>query len=96
MNLSAFIRTITGKNKTGQIIYGALDVLPIPPIHNIVRQAFAENVKPKDMPKFVWQKMDKLWLSTSLIALGLSFATVKGWITVEDMKLLIEYLELFL
>ena len=28
-----------GKNPAGQVLYGVLDILPIPQVHNLIRQA---------------------------------------------------------
>jgi len=89
--LNALIRTLTGKNKTGQIIYGFLDVLPLPPIHNIIRMAVKEEVPKTQMISYVWQKMDKLRLTTSGIAAILAFAVYKDLIKLEDA---IEFLKI--
>jgi hypothetical protein len=82
--ITAFIRTLTGKNKTGQIVYGVLDVMPIPPIHNLIRMAVKEDVPKSQIPAYVWQKIDKLRLTTSAIAIALAGAVAKGVITLED------------
>ena len=84
--MTAFFRTLNGKNKTGQIIHGVLDVMPIPPIHNIIRQAFKEDVPKAQIPAYVWQKLDKLRLTTSAFAIAVAGAVMKGWITLEEAK----------
>lgn len=35
---TAFGRTILGKNKTGEIVHGLIDVLPVPNIHEVVKR----------------------------------------------------------
>ena len=34
---TALFRTITGRNKTGEIIHGILDVLPLPNFHELLK-----------------------------------------------------------
>ena len=77
------LRTLTGKNKTGQIIYGVLDILPIPPIHNLIRTAYSNNEANKIA--FIWQKLDKLRLTTSIIAFIMAILTIKGYFTEQEL-----------
>ena len=84
--MSAIIRTLTGKNKTGEVLFGIFDVLPIPPIHNIIRSAFKEKVPASQIPSYVWAKVDKLRLTTSAMLMSISYAVLKGWITLEEAQ----------
>lgn len=90
--MNAFLRTITGKNKTGKILGDILLISPIPNIFKIFKLAISEKIEPKNMPKFVWQKLDKAGLTTSIISLSIGLAVVKGYLTMEEAKLLIEFL----
>jgi len=92
--LNALLRTLSGKNKTGQLIYGVLDVLPIPAFHNIIRTAISDKIEPIKMPSYVWQRLDKLRLSTSIIMIGLAIATANGYIDEETLKMIIEYIKI--
>lgn len=84
--LGAFIRTVSGKNKTGEAIHGVLDLLPIPnqALAKIAGYFAAGDVREaKD-------ELSKLLTIRNVAALLGCIAFLTGLITIDDLSGLIE------
>ena len=88
---NAFLRTITGKNKTGQVLFGLLDFVLPSPIHNIFRQVVhKEGLRGMDAVKAIWSKIEiGRLVVTSVVALLWYFDKFK----VESLGEFVAFLE---
>lgn len=85
---TAFGRTLAGKNKTGRIIHSALDVLPLPNIHEVVKAVIKdEKAEHKvlgvtDIVKETFKRLD--WTRTIVGAL-LVIGYIFDYITIDNV-----------
>lgn len=88
-------RTLTGVNKTGKLIHGVLDVLPLPNIHEIVKKSIKTNPNQslKEISKDVFNKID--WVRT-LIGLVIAVGIIKGWFTADQIQTIINLIQQFI
>ena len=88
-------RTLTGVNKTGRLIHGVLDVLPLPNIHEIVKKSIKTNPNQsvKEISKDVFNKID--WVRT-LIGLVIAVGIIKGWFTADQIQTIINLIQQFI
>ena len=68
--MSKLKRLLQGKTKTGQVLYGIVDILPIPNVLNLVRAAMADEpeAKPVRIAQLAWCKVDKVRMAVALVA----------------------------
>ncbi len=75
--MSALLRTLTGKNRTGAIIFAIMDVLPVPSIHEVIKAVLSKDA-PKNAKEF-WtafkDRVDYLRLTA-----GIMVSTVLIWL----------------
>jgi hypothetical protein len=83
--LKAFRRTLTGKNRTGQVVHGIVDILPIPNFLNLFRSVEAEqpDLNFWGVVLAVIRKGDTIRF---LVSIPLSVAILAGWITLDTVK----------
>jgi hypothetical protein len=82
--LGALKRTLSGQNKTGELIHGFLDLVPIP--NQIVASLFKGDVASAKNEFREWLTLRNV---TALIG---SIAYFAGWITLDDLKSFIEFI----
>lgn len=78
--------TLAGDNKAGELIHGALDVLPIP------NQAIAKLFKAVlsgDLNE-ARAELPNIFTTRNIVALVASVAYFAGWVTLEDLRKFIE------
>lgn len=78
--------TLAGDNKAGELVHGALDVLPIP------NQAIAKLAKALlsgevDKAK---AELPNIFTTRNIVALVASVAYFAGWVTLEDLRSFIQ------
>lgn len=88
---SALGRTILGKNKSGQVLHGIVDILPFPNLLNPLRAAYAENPDRK-IGETISRAYTKVDLLRLLTALGLSYLVVSGKLNLEEAQALLDNL----
>lgn len=94
---TAFGRTLLGKNGTGEIIHGIIDILPIPNVHEIVKRvakdADAQGIE-AGYTSLIIETARRLDWTRTLIALAGAVLLIKGseW-TGIDLTQLIELFE---
>lgn len=90
-----FYRTLTGANKTGKLIHGILDVVPLPNIHEIVKKSIKTNPNQnfKEVAVDVFTKID--WIRT-LIGLFIALGIIKGWFTADQIQTIIHLIQQFI
>lgn len=85
---TAFGRTLAGKNKTGRIIHSALDVLPIPNIHEVVKavikdeQAQSKVIGATGIIKETFKRLD--WTRT-IVGVLLVLAYIFDYVSIEKV-----------
>lgn len=84
--IGALRRTLAGDNKTGQILHGVVDILPIP--NQFIGKLF-KAVLSEDTQK-VKEELSNAFTLRNIIAILASVAFLFGLITIEDAKNLIE------
>lgn len=89
----AIYRTLTGKNKSGVILFAILDVLPIPSIHEVIKAVLSKDA-PKNAKDF-WvafkERVSYLRLFTGLVFSGiLIWLVFAGAMTAEEVAELIK------
>lgn len=84
--------TLSGDNKAGELIHGALDVLPIP------NQAIAKAVKAllSGDRQEAKAELPNIFTTRNIVALVASVAYFAGWITLQDLQKLIEAISSFI
>lgn len=83
--LSAFRRTLSGKNKTGQVIHGVVDVLPIPNFLNLFR-AIEKEQPDLTFWQVVYAILKKGDTIRFLVSIPLSILIVTGNLDIETVK----------
>jgi len=78
-----FIRkTVEGKNKAGEVLHGALDILPLP------NQFLGKAIKAIIAGE--WNETKKELLEAfslrNMVAVGLTTALIMGWLSAEDIE----------
>lgn len=88
-------RTITGQNKTGKLIHGILDVVPLPNIHEVLKKSIKTNPNQniKDISKDVFFRID--WTRT-LIGIFIAVGIIKGWFTADQIQTIINLIQKFI
>ena len=84
-----FIRdTVSGENKVGELIHGLADLLPIPnqAIAKALKALFAGDLEEAK------NELPNIFTTRNIVALVASVAYLAGWITLEDVKGLVEAL----
>ena len=91
----ALYRTITGQNKTGKLIHGILDVIPLPNIHEVLKKSIKTNPNQniKEISIDVFTKID--WIRT-LIGLLVAVGIIKGWFTSDQIQTIINLIQQFI
>ena len=86
--LGALKRTLSGENKTGQLVHGLLDLFPIP------NQAIAKGVKAlfEGDNKTAKAELGKMLTVRNGAALLGSVAYFAGWITLDDLKSFVDFI----
>jgi hypothetical protein len=88
-------RTLTGKNKAGEVLHGVVDALPVPNLLNPLRAAAAdpENDTTAEILTGAMGKVDKVRF---LVGMSISYGLVTGRITFETAKQVLQvWLQLF-
>ena len=79
--IKALQRTVSGQNKAGEVLHGALDILPLP--NQFVGKAF------KAILNGQWNETKKelkdAFTLRNIVAILLTTALVMGWITAEEV-----------
>ena len=81
-------KTVAAENKLGQVIHGALDILPIPnqPLGKLAKAILNGQ----------WQETKKEILEAftlrNIVAIALTTAFIMGWITPEQIELFMQVL----
>lgn len=74
--------TAEGKNKAGQVLHGALDILPLP--NQFLGKAIKAILNGK------WQETKSEFLEAftlrNMVAIALTTALIMGWLTPEDVE----------
>lgn len=83
--IGRFIKKVAkGENIVGKVVFGALDVIPFPNVHEIVKSVLKDDeVSFGDGAKMFAQKID--WTRT-IIGILLVVAVIQGWISAEQLK----------
>lgn len=84
--IRAFLRTLAGRNKTGEAIHGVLDLLPIP--NQALAKIFSYWVAGDR--REAKEELSKLLTFRNIVALLLSIAFISGIITIEDLRAILE------
>ena len=82
-------RTLTGKNKAGEVLHGVIDALPVPNLLNPLRAAAAdpENDTTAEILSGAMGKVDKVRF---LVGICISYGLITGRITFETAKQLLQ------
>ena len=82
-------RTLTGKNKAGEVLHGVIDALPVPNLLNPLRAAAADpaNDTTAEILTGAMGKVDKVRF---LVGMSISYGLVTGRITFETAKQLLQ------
>lgn len=81
----ALRRTLTGKNKTGQIVHGVVDILPIPNFLNLFRAVEKEHPE-LNFWGVVYAVLKKGDTIRFLVSIPLSILIVTGNLDMETVK----------
>ena len=75
-------QTAEGKNKAGQVLHGALDILPLP------NQFIGKALKAIVAGEWNQTKSELLEAFTlrNIVAIGLTTALIMGWLSAEDVE----------
>ena len=78
-----------GKNKAGQVLHGALDILPLP--NQFIGKAL------KAMVAGEWNQTKKELIEAftlrNIVAIGLTTALIMGWLTPDDVDQFMQVLQ---
>ena len=78
---TALGRTVLGKNRTGEILHGVIDVLPIPNVHEVIKKvvkdADAQGINAGYIDVII-ETMKRLDWTRTLIALAAAALLIKG------------------
>jgi len=89
--MNRFKRFLTGKTRTGQVVYGIVDALPIPNLLNPIRAVIGQShsAGAKDILAGALAKTDKIRLAISVVV---SYLILSGRVSVETINELIDVL----
>ncbi len=75
-------QTVEGKNKAGQVLHGALDILPLP------NQFIGKALKAVVAGEWNQTKNELIEAFTlrNIVAIGLTTALIMGWLSPEDIE----------
>lgn len=75
-------QTAEGKNKAGEVLHGALDILPLP------NQFLGKAIKAVVAGEWNETKKELLEAFTlrNMVAVGLTTALIMGWLSAEDIE----------
>tara|TARA_S200002703_G_scaffold131820_1_gene119471 strand:+ start:109 stop:408 length:300 start_codon:yes stop_codon:yes gene_type:complete len=75
-------KTVEGKNKAGEVLHGALDILPLP------NQFLGKALKAVVAGEWNETKNELLEAFTlrNMVAIGLTTALIMGWLSPEDIE----------
>ena len=75
-------KTVEGKNKAGEVLHGALDILPLP------NQFLGKAIKAVVAGEWNETKKELLEAFTlrNMVAVGLTTALIMGWLSAEDIE----------
>ena len=75
-------KTVEGKNKAGEVLHGALDILPLP------NQFLGKAIKAVVAGEWNETKNELLEAFTlrNMVAIGLTTALIMGWLSPEDIE----------
>lgn len=75
-------QTVEGKNKAGQVLHGALDILPLP------NQFIGKALKAVVAGEWNQTKSELIEAFTlrNIVAIGLTTALIMGWLSTEDIE----------
>ena len=75
-------QTAEGKNKAGQVLHGALDILPLP------NQFIGKALKAVVAGEWNQTKSELLEAFTlrNIVAIGLTTALIMGWLSADDVE----------
>ena len=75
-------QTAEGKNKAGEVLHGALDILPLP------NQFLGKALKAVVAGEWNQTKSELLEAFTlrNIVAIGLTTALIMGWLSAEDVE----------
>jgi hypothetical protein len=87
--LKLIAQTAEGKNKAGEILHGALDILPLP------NQFLGKAVKGILAGEWNQTKNELLEAFTlrNVVAIGLTTALIMGWLTADDVDQFMQVLK---
>ena len=88
-------RTLTGKNKVGEVMHGVIDALPVPNLLNPLRAA-ASNPENDTTGEILVDAMGKVDKVRFLVGICVSYGLVTGKLTFETAGQLVKvWLQLF-
>jgi hypothetical protein len=75
-------KTVEGKNKAGEVLHGALDILPLP------NQFLGKALKAVVSGEWNQTKNELLEAFTlrNIVAIGLTTALIMGWLSADDVE----------
>ena len=75
-------KTVEGKNKAGEVLHGALDILPLP------NQFLGKALKAVVAGEWNQTKSELLEAFTlrNIVAIGLTTALIMGWLSADDVE----------
>ena len=75
-------KTVEGKNKAGEVLHGALDILPLP------NQFLGKALKAVVAGEWNETKNELLEAFTlrNMVAIGLTTALIMGWLSADDVE----------
>lgn len=75
-------KTVEGKNKAGEVLHGALDILPLP------NQFLGKALKAVVAGEWNGTKNELLEAFTlrNMVAIGLTTALIMGWLSADDVE----------
>ena len=75
-------QTVEGKNKAGEVLHGALDILPLP------NQFLGKALKAVVAGEWNQTKSELLEAFTlrNMVAIGLTTALIMGWLSADDVE----------
>lgn len=75
-------KTVEGKNKAGEVLHGALDILPLP------NQFLGKAIKAVVAGEWKETKNELLEAFTlrNMVAIGLTTALIMGWLSADDVE----------
>ncbi len=86
--IRAIRNTLAGENKVGELLHGLADLLPIPnqAIAKALKALFSGNTEEAKA------ELPHIFTTRNIVALVASVAYLAGWVTLEDIKGLLEAL----